>query len=161
MEKNTKRKVDYTPSQWFIERWKKICGEEESDRYYLNKGATIGIPKFFRRKYYLKFGKIKILWRPRKKDAVIVLGKDYGISARDFFLAMRVLRRRKYITIGVYTDRPEKLPELFVISSRRQYIFLAPTIYLGYYYPLIDLDDLVEEVPEGLKTWRLMRNLSS
>ena len=160
MEKNTKRKkVTYYPSRWFVKRFLDKTRGEITEKYFLSKNGAIGIPRFFNKRYYLKLGKVKIVRRPREKDCIILLAKEYGIQAKDLFLAMHLLRRRKYIILGVYLDRPEKLPELFVASSRGEHIFIAPTVYLAYYYPHVKIEDMIEEVPESLRTWQLMKNL--
>jgi len=162
MEKDTrqrKRKVTYHPSKWFVKRFLEKTKGEITETYFLSHNGAIGIPRYFNRRYYVKLGTVKIVRRPRKKDCIIVFAKEYGVQAKDLFQAMYLLRRRKYITLGVYLDRPERLPELFVASSRGEHIFIAPTIYLAYYYPSVKIEDLIEEVPESLKTWQLMKNL--
>jgi len=159
MEKDTEEEVTYTPSKWLIKRWREICGEEENEKYYLDKTHVLGIPKSFNKRHYLKLGDVKIVNRPREKEATILLAKKYGVGASELFLAMYILRRRKYVTLGVYLERPKNLAELFVVSSRGEYIVIAPTIYPVYYWPCIKIEEIVEKVPKTLRVWQMMRNL--
>ena len=159
MEKDTQKEVTYSPSKEFVKRFLEKTKGEITEAYFISRDREIGIPRFFNERHYLELGTVKIVRRPREKDSIIVLAKEYGVEAKDFFLAMYLLRRRKYITLGVYLDRPETLPELFVASSRGEHIFIAPNFLLSPYYPTIKIEDLIEEVPESLKVWQLMRNL--
>ena len=158
MEKDTQKEVTYSPSKEFVKRFLEKTKGEITDTYYLNHNGVIGIPRYFNRRHYVKLGTVKIVRRPREKECIIVFAKGYGVQAKDLFQAMYLLRRRKYITLGVYLDGPERLPELFVASSRGEHIFIAPN-FLSPYYPTIKIEDLIEEVPESLKVWQLMRNL--
>jgi len=165
MEKNTRKEKQilkfYKPSAWVVERFFKVCGGGEiTKEYFISKDKVMGIPRTFNKKFYMKLGDFKIVRRPRLSFYCIVFNKNYAVKGEEFFRAMRVLRRRKYITLGVYKVRKE-LPELLVVSSRGEHIVIAPyTLNTSFnYYPNVRIEDLVDKVPEEFKIWKVMKNL--
>jgi len=139
----------------FLRRFEKL---EESDRttpeFILSADATLGVPRLSdSESRFFSFGRLKI--KKRVKRGALMLTNTIWVDVGRVYRAMRILRRRKRVELGLFQLDRALLP---ATRDGEHIIVIAPLYHTDWTQKeAIPLEDFVERYPEKrireLETW--------
>lgn len=130
----------------------------QSDYFYVSQDNVIGLCKKFERRRYTEFGTFKFKV-PVKRWNIQIL-KNLFVHGNHLVRAMRVFRRRRIVTLGIYHFRKGTV---LVIREGDQYILIAPFSPCSppRWVKIRRLSELVKEVPESYNVMDVMSRLDN
>lgn len=134
-----------------LSRFKKLLGSkgpQTNPTLYLSDNAYFGIPKKLEEEKFFPLGKLRI----KNRETVfkyLMLKKDFGVSCELLYQAMRVIRRRRKIYLGLYLLTGGWV---FAIRNGEAIVLIAPTSGSRYESDNISLSKFFKGFSE--KRWK-------
>lgn len=141
-------------NQEHIERFQKYCKTKllnYSEVFpIMSVDGTMGIKADVDESKIIPFGKLKLRFRP-KVEAIQV--GNLGLNTKFLFKAMKILRRRKYLNLGLYQMDNRRV--IFILIEGENNLCIAPRIMTSHYPPRssISIMELVEPSGGLLMKW--------
>jgi len=133
-------------NQEHLERFKIVCGYDgENPYFHLSKDHCMGILKDERQKEVniIFFGTLKLKKRPSKRW--IKVGNIH-LDRQFLQRAMKILHRRKYISLGILDVDDERENPIFFLKEGDNNVVIAPAFpsYSDNEYYVEDILDIIE-----------------